>query len=71
LLNIEKLDGEQWMTQMGSARFDGDTSTTDLLAQHGLPPIDEDDAPFGEVIYVGSELKTDKAKLKWEQHDTH
>ena len=33
------------------------TSTTDLLAAHGLPPIDDDDAPFGEVIYVSAELK--------------
>lgn len=32
-------------------------STTDLLAEHGLPPIDGDDAPFGEVIYVSAELK--------------
>jgi methyltransferase (TIGR00027 family) len=34
-------------------------STTDLLAKHGLPPIDDDDAPFGEVIYVSAELKAD------------
>jgi methyltransferase (TIGR00027 family) len=32
-------------------------STKDLLAEHGLPPIDDDDAPFGEVIYVSAELK--------------
>jgi O-methyltransferase involved in polyketide biosynthesis len=32
------------------------TSTTDLLAQHGLPPIDAEDAPFGEVLYVSAEL---------------
>ena len=31
-------------------------SATDLLAEHGLPPID-DDAPFGEVIYVSAELR--------------
>jgi len=31
--------------------------TWDLLAQHGLPPIDDDDAPFGEVIYVCAELQ--------------
>jgi methyltransferase (TIGR00027 family) len=33
------------------------TGTTDLLAQHGLAPIDDDDAPFGEVIYVRAELQ--------------
>jgi methyltransferase (TIGR00027 family) len=32
------------------------TSTTDLLAEHGLPPIEADDAPFGEVLYVSAEL---------------
>jgi O-methyltransferase involved in polyketide biosynthesis len=32
-------------------------SATDLLAEHGLPPIDDDDAPFGEVIYVSAELR--------------
>ncbi|MDT5349641.1 MAG: hypothetical protein QOH91_2928 [Mycobacterium sp.] len=35
-------------------------STTDLLARHGLPPIDDDNdggAPFGEVIYVSAELE--------------
>lgn len=32
-------------------------STTDLLGAHGLPPLDDDDAPFGEVIYVSAELK--------------
>jgi methyltransferase (TIGR00027 family) len=31
-------------------------TTTNLLAQHGLPPIDEDDAPFGEVVFVSAEL---------------
>ncbi|HWS94625.1 MAG TPA: SAM-dependent methyltransferase, partial [Mycobacterium sp.] len=34
-------------------------TTTDLLAQHGLPPIDDDDAPFGEVTYVSAELEQD------------
>ncbi|WP_375488109.1 class I SAM-dependent methyltransferase [uncultured Mycobacterium sp.] len=33
------------------------TSTTDLLAKHGLPPIDADDAPFGEVVYLSAELR--------------
>lgn len=33
------------------------TSTTDLVAQHGLPPIDGDDAPFGDVNYIRAELK--------------
>src|SRR5579884_3198313 len=32
------------------------TSTTDLLAKHGLPPIDADDAPFGEVVYLSAQL---------------
>jgi methyltransferase (TIGR00027 family) len=32
------------------------TSTTELLAKHGLPPIDADDAPFGEVVYLSAEL---------------
>jgi methyltransferase (TIGR00027 family) len=32
------------------------TSTSDLLAKHGLPPIDADDAPFGEVVYLTAEL---------------
>lgn len=32
------------------------TSTTDLLARHGLPPIDADDAPFGDVVYLSAEL---------------
>lgn len=31
-------------------------TTTSLLAQHGLSPIDDDDAPFGEVVYVSAEL---------------
>ena len=30
---------------------------TDLLAEHGLPPIDPDDAPFGDVVYLSSVLK--------------
>jgi hypothetical protein len=42
------------MAQLSSARFDGDTWD---LAQHGLPPVDDDDAPFGEVIYVSAELQ--------------
>jgi methyltransferase (TIGR00027 family) len=33
------------------------SSTTDLLAKHGLPPIDPDDAPFGDVVYLSAELK--------------
>jgi methyltransferase (TIGR00027 family) len=36
-------------------------SATDLLAQHGLPPIDDDDAPFGDVSYVSAELKETEA----------
>jgi methyltransferase (TIGR00027 family) len=43
------LSGHGWQTTSAS--------TTDLLAQHGLPPIDDDDAPFGEVIYFSAELK--------------
>jgi methyltransferase (TIGR00027 family) len=33
------------------------TSTSDLAARTGLPPIDGDDAPFGDVNYVSAELK--------------
>jgi O-methyltransferase involved in polyketide biosynthesis len=33
------------------------SSTSDLLAEHGLPPIDDDDAPFGDVVYLSAELK--------------
>jgi methyltransferase (TIGR00027 family) len=33
------------------------SSTNDLLAQHGLPPIDSDDAPFGDVVYFSALLK--------------
>ena len=40
------------------------SSTTDLLARHGLPPIDADDAPFGDVVYLSAELTQ-------ETHDTH
>lgn len=32
------------------------SNATDLLAGHGLPPIDADDAPFGNVIYLSAEL---------------
>jgi methyltransferase (TIGR00027 family) len=43
------LAGRGWET-VGS-------SGTDLLAEHGLPPIDADDAPFGDVVYLSSVLK--------------
>jgi methyltransferase (TIGR00027 family) len=33
------------------------SSGADLLAGHGLPPIDDDDAPFGDVVYLSSVLK--------------
>jgi methyltransferase (TIGR00027 family) len=29
----------------------------DLLAGHGLPPIDDEDAPFGDVVYLSSILR--------------
>jgi methyltransferase (TIGR00027 family) len=32
-------------------------STTDLLAKHGLPPLDPDDAPFGDVVFLSALLK--------------
>lgn len=32
-------------------------STADLLAEHGLPPIDSGDAPFGEVKYLSGERR--------------
>jgi len=31
-------------------------NTTDLVAQHGLPPIDDEDLVFGEIIYISAEL---------------
>ncbi|AGZ52296.1 methyltransferase, TIGR00027 family protein [Mycobacterium kansasii 662] len=31
-------------------------SNTDLFARHGLPPVDGDDAPFGEVVYISAEF---------------
>jgi methyltransferase (TIGR00027 family) len=43
------LAGRGWET-VGS-------SGTDLLAEHGLPPIDPDDAPFGDVVYLSSVLR--------------
>jgi methyltransferase (TIGR00027 family) len=33
------------------------SSTTDLLAKHGLPPIDPDDAPFGDVVFLSALLE--------------
>jgi methyltransferase (TIGR00027 family) len=33
------------------------SSTTDLLAKHGLPPVDPDDALFGDMIYLSAVLK--------------
>ena len=33
------------------------TSTSDLVTRHGLPPIDGDDAPLGDVNYVSAEVK--------------
>jgi methyltransferase (TIGR00027 family) len=34
------------------------SNTADLLAQHGLPSIAPDDAPFGDVVYLTSLLKS-------------
>ncbi|GBE66871.1 putative S-adenosyl-L-methionine-dependent methyltransferase [Mycobacterium sp. MFM001] len=42
------LTGKGWQTTGASA--------TDLLTRHGLPPIDPDDAPFGDVVYLSAEL---------------
>jgi methyltransferase (TIGR00027 family) len=33
------------------------TSAADLLAGHGLSPIDPDDAPFGDVVYLSAQRK--------------
>jgi methyltransferase (TIGR00027 family) len=33
------------------------SSTIGLLAKHGLPPIEPDDAPFGDVVYFSALLK--------------
>jgi methyltransferase (TIGR00027 family) len=51
----ERTDARTYLSDHGWQT--ASASTTDLLAQHGLPPIDDDDAPFGEVIYVSAELK--------------
>jgi methyltransferase (TIGR00027 family) len=40
-----------------------DTNTKDLVAQHGLPPIDDDDLVFGEIVYVAAKLKEPEAEL--------
>lgn len=42
------LAGNGWRTAGASA--------TNLLSKHGLPPIDPDDAPFGDVVYLSAEL---------------
>lgn len=31
-------------------------SANELLAEHGMPPADADDSPFGDVIYLSAEL---------------
>ncbi|QNI05756.1 class I SAM-dependent methyltransferase [Mycobacterium kubicae] len=38
-------------------------SSSDLFAQHGLPPVDDDDAPFGEVIYLKAELEAQPERI--------
>jgi methyltransferase (TIGR00027 family) len=44
-------------TYLGGRGWDtAGSSGTDLLAEHGLPPIDADDAPFGDVVYLSSVL---------------
>jgi methyltransferase (TIGR00027 family) len=55
----ERTDARTYLSDHGW--LTASASTTDLLAQHGLPPIDDDDAPFGEVIYVSAELKIDRS----------
>ncbi|KAA1248529.1 class I SAM-dependent methyltransferase [Mycobacterium simiae] len=37
-------------------------SNAELFAHHGLPPIEGDDAPFGDVVYLSAEKRG---------HDTH
>ncbi|VBA35114.1 Putative S-adenosyl-L-methionine-dependent methyltransferase [Mycobacterium attenuatum] len=32
-------------------------SDTELFARHGLPPVNGDDAPFGEVVYISAERR--------------
>lgn len=46
-----------FFARIATGERDPSAGTTDLLAQHGLPPIEDDDAPFGEVIYVSAELR--------------
>ncbi|OSC42931.1 class I SAM-dependent methyltransferase [Mycobacterium decipiens] len=50
----DRTDAGAYLTDQGWQT--ASVSTTDLLAQHQLPPIEADDAPFGEVIYVSAEL---------------
>jgi hypothetical protein len=49
---------------MSKARFEGDTwdfaeplVRAVGIAGHGLSPIDADDAPFGDVVYLSSILR--------------
>jgi hypothetical protein len=60
------------MTQTGSARFDAGTDLAahgwqtagtgdaELFTHHALQPIDGDEAPFGEVVYLSAELTEQK-----------
>ncbi len=50
----DRTDAGTYLTNLGWKTVS--TSAADLLAEHGLPPIDPDDAPFGEVIYLSAEL---------------
>ncbi|HZU48525.1 MAG TPA: class I SAM-dependent methyltransferase [Mycobacterium sp.] len=50
----DRTDAGTYLTNLGWKTVS--TSTTELLAKHGLPPIDADDAPFGEVVYLSAEL---------------
>jgi hypothetical protein len=55
----DRTDARTYLT--GHGRQTASASTTELLAQHGLPPIDDVDdidAPFGQVNYLSAELKT-------------
>lgn len=50
----DRTDAGTYLTNLGWKTVS--TSAADLLAEQGLPPIDPDDAPFGEVIYLSAEL---------------
>jgi methyltransferase (TIGR00027 family) len=51
----ERTDVATYLTDRGWETVG--SSTTDLLSKHRLPPIDPDDAPFGDVVFLSALLK--------------